>query len=55
MISQDKRRKEIAEELYVSEKTVTNHISSILAKLGVRSRVGAIMKGVELGLIDAKQ
>ena len=55
LISQDKRRKEIAEELYVSEKTVTNHISSILAKLGVRSRVGAIMKGVELCLIDAKQ
>lgn len=54
MISQDMTRKEIASELYVSEKTVTNHITSILNKLQVRSRVGAIMKGVGLGLIDGK-
>ncbi len=54
LISQDKRRKEIAEELFISEKTVTNHISSILEKLEVRSRIGAVMKGVELGLIDGK-
>ncbi len=52
LISQDKQRKEIAKELYISEKTVTNHITSILNKLQVRSRVGAIMKGIELGLID---
>lgn len=50
LISQDKRRKEIAAELYISGKTVTNHISSILDKLQVRSRVGAIMKGIELPL-----
>lgn len=54
LISQDRTRKEIAEKLYISEKTVTNHISSILNKLQVRSRIGAIMKGVELGIIDAK-
>lgn len=54
MISYDKTRKEIAAELYVSEKTVTNHITSILDKLQVRSRIGAIMKGVELGLIDGR-
>lgn len=52
LISQDKTRREIAAELYVSEKTVTNHITSILDKLSVRSRIGAIMKGVELGIID---
>lgn len=53
LISQDKTRKEIAKELFVSEKTVTNHITSILNKLQVRSRIGAIMKGVELGIIDS--
>lgn len=53
LISQDKTRKEIAKELFVSEKTVTNHISSILDKLQVRSRIGAIMKGVEIGIIDS--
>lgn len=52
LISQDMTRKEIAAELYISEKTVTNHISSILDKLQVRSRIGAIMKGIELGIID---
>lgn len=54
LISQDMTRREIAGELYISEKTVTNHITSILDKLQVRSRVGAIMKGVELGLINGK-
>ena len=54
LISQDNSRKEIAEELFVSEKTVTNHITSILDKLQARSRVGAIMKGVELGIIDSR-
>lgn len=54
LISQDLTRKEIAAELYISEKTVTNHITSILDKFQVRSRIGAIMKGVELGLIDGR-
>lgn len=52
MISRDMTRKEISTELYISEKTVTNHITSILEKLQVRSRIGAIMKGIELGLIE---
>ncbi len=51
LIAEDKTRKEIAKELYISEKTVTNHITSINRKLGVRSRTGAIVKGMELGLI----
>lgn len=54
LISEDKTRKEIAKELFVSEKTVTNHITSILDKLQVRSRIGAIMKGVEMGIIDGR-
>lgn len=54
LISQDKTRKEIAVEMFISEKTVTNHITSILNKLEVRSRIGAIMRGVELGIIDGR-
>lgn len=54
LISQDMTRKQVAAELYVSEKTVTNHITSILNKLQVRSRIGAIMKGIELGLINRR-
>lgn len=34
--------RQIANRLFISEKTVSVHISHILAKLGVRSRVQAI-------------
>jgi len=51
-MSEDLTRKEIAQKMFISEKTVTNHITSILRKLNTRSRVGAIMKAVQLGLIS---
>jgi DNA-binding NarL/FixJ family response regulator len=43
--------REIAQALGTSEGTVKNHISSILSKLGVRDRVRAILKGLEIGYI----
>lgn len=43
--------KEIAAALAVSEGTVKNHVSSILAKIGVRDRTRAVLKALELGLI----
>ena len=46
-------RNEIATALYISEKTVANHITAILRKLNVRSRIGAVLKGVELGIVDS--
>ena len=42
---------EIAQALGPSEGTVKNHVSSILAKLGVRDRVRAVLRGLELGHI----
>ena len=53
LLGDDLTRKEIAAALFVSEKTVANHISSVLLKLNVRSRIGAVIKGIELGLIDS--
>ena len=42
---------EIATALGPSEGTIKNHVSSILAKLGVRDRVRAVLRGLELGYI----
>jgi len=45
---------QIAAEIFLSKKTVQNHISAIYRKLGVGSRSEAIIKGMDLHLIDSK-
>jgi len=44
--------KEIARSLDVAEGTVKNHVSNILSKLGVRDRTRAVLKALELGLVQ---
>jgi DNA-binding NarL/FixJ family response regulator len=43
--------REIAAALRISEGTVKNHVSNILAKLGVRDRTRAVLKAIEKGLV----
>jgi DNA-binding NarL/FixJ family response regulator len=43
--------KEIAESLGVTEATIKTHASTIFSKLGVRDRVRAVLKGLEIGCI----
>jgi DNA-binding NarL/FixJ family response regulator len=43
---------EIARELFISENTVKNHVSSILTKLEADNRVQATVRGIREGLID---
>jgi DNA-binding NarL/FixJ family response regulator len=43
--------KEIGAALDLSEGTVKNHVSNVLAKLGVRDRTRAVLKAIELSLI----
>ena len=44
----NKSTKEIASELGISEKTVRNHISNVLQKLGVNGRAGAVVELLKL-------
>lgn len=43
--------REISLALSKSEGTIKNHVSNILAKLGVRDRTRAVLKAIELGAI----
>ncbi len=43
---------EIAERLYLSERTVKGHVSNIFAKLGARDRAAAIILAFEAGLAE---
>ena len=40
--------KEIAKELTISEKTVRNHISNVMQKLGVNGRASAVVELLKL-------
>lgn len=50
-IGRGRRNKEIADTLFISEKTVKNHISNIFAKLEVNSRAEAALLAARQGLV----
>ncbi len=47
----NKSTKEIAEFLGISEKTVRNHISNTIQKLGVKGRTQAVIELSKLGFL----
>lgn len=49
LLVQDKTTKEIAQELFISQKTVRNHISNTMQKLGVKGRSQAVVELIRMG------
>jgi len=52
LLADGKVPKEIARKLFISEKTVNNHIGNIYSKLGCHDRTQAILTASRLGLIE---
>jgi DNA-binding NarL/FixJ family response regulator len=51
LVARGSSNRQIAENLFLAEGTVKNHLSSIFGKLGVRDRTQAALKAKELGLV----
>ena len=49
LLVKNKSTKEIAFDLNISEKTVRNHISNAMQKLGVKGRAQAVVELLKLG------
>ena len=55
LLAQGLSNRDLAERLYLSEATVKTHVSSLLAKLGVHSRVQAVILAYERGVVRVGQ
>ena len=51
LLVKNKSTKDIALELGISEKTVRNHISNVMQKLGVKGRASAVVELLKLNEI----
>ncbi len=55
LVARGRANKQIAQELFVGEKTVKAHVSSILMKLGAQSRTQAALHAVRIGLVNVDE
>lgn len=49
LLIENKSTKEIGDILFISEKTVRNHISNVMQKIGVKGRAQAVVELVRMG------
>ena len=52
LLTKNKTTKEIADLLKISEKTVRNHISNTMQKLGVKGRASAVVELIKINEIS---
>lgn len=52
LLVQNKITSEIAKNLKISEKTVRNHISNVMQKLGVKGRAACVVELLKMGEIS---
>ena len=52
LVAKGMSNREIADDLFISENTVKNHVRNILEKLHLHSRMQAVMYAVRERLID---
>lgn len=52
LLTSNNTTQEIAEKLQISEKTVRNHISNVIQKLGVKGRSQAVIELIRLEEIN---
>jgi DNA-binding CsgD family transcriptional regulator/tetratricopeptide (TPR) repeat protein len=55
LVAQGLHNREIAQRLFLSQRTVDRHVSALLRKLGARSRVGAAAEAHRLGIAGQDQ
>ena len=54
LVAQGVSTRKVAERLYISDKTVRNHLTSVYAKLGISDRVELALFAIQRGLTQAK-
>jgi DNA-binding NarL/FixJ family response regulator len=52
LVVQGETNPTIAEDLVISRATVKVHVERIIRKLGVSDRTQAVVRGIELGLVE---
>ena len=54
MLADGKSNRGIGEGLYISEKTVKNHVSNILQKMNVNDRTQAVVTAIKNGWVEVR-